>query len=651
MDGAAMSTQYDRSGGQPLPVEPPLPADGRNPRSLEDSSFANLRDNVIEALRILALRRWTFFIPFCLVTCGLAIGSHWLKRTYRSSTVIERRDHPVLMNLRQTAATGEFSRFFRPTLERDIRSMDAMSEVVVNLELVNPIERDANGEFTEETARAIRHKAASLMGGVSARVVKKNEHFDEIRISYECAQPYLAKSIVGEVKDAYVRNMRATLIEMLTEGMAYFQGQADQRRDEIARYEEDILRFEAQYLGVDPTNPGALKLKLTSLESERQELARDIESLKSEVRARREMIALYQQRAAARAAQLRARSQRELVGGAVPRHKSDQTRAVEDEIRRLQSEVHDLQLTRRMTDRHPDIIERRDRIARLRADLKARYLADAQAEVAGDQAELTDAEADVAVEQAVGLDMELVNLRMELQGHEGRLASAESRLRTIDEDIARHEELQRNVFHYRKDYQLKADQLVQARKDRERNMIRVNDIASILSADESQRGVSFTVQSPPSGGIRPIRPKGITILACAILAGLAAGAVGVLIREVFDQTYHTAKQVTRSLGISILENIDEIVTSGDRARLFRRRVIYAPAAIAVLLGAVGLCCGAAYLSIEDPRAYRRAMSGPRYFMQRIGITETAAETARTDPPQETAPAIAMAGSKRADSGP
>ncbi|MCB9849916.1 MAG: hypothetical protein H6817_04350 [Phycisphaerales bacterium] len=618
-----MTSEYDSRTRGSSANDSSMPGDARTPRPADDSSFTTLRDNVIEALRILALRRWTFFIPFCIVTATLAVSSLWLKRTYKSTTVIERRDHPVLMNLRQTAATGEFSRFFRPTLERDIKSMEAMQEVVTNLGLVD-LQYNPDGTMTDDSLRSVRAKAASLMGGVSATVVQKADHYDEIRIAFEGAEPYLPKRVVEEVKDTYIRWMRAKLVDMLNEGMAYFQGEADSRRDEISTLEEEILRFQAEYLGVDPTNPGALKLKLTSLESEQDELNRTIASLGSEVDARKAMITVYQSQASAKQAEAHRLADQSVVGVPAPLVKSAAATAIEKEIRRLQDEVHDLQLTRRMTDLHPDIVEHRERIARLREDLKARYLADAEATAAAPQVPLTDAEADIAVERAVGLDMELVNLRMDLQDRENRLASAESRLRTVEADIARHEKLQQNVFRYRKDFQLKSEQLDQARKDHALNMRRVNEIASIVNADESQRGVSFTVRSAPSGGVKPIRPKGLAVLAGVILAGLAAGAIGVLIREVFDQTYHTAKQVTRSLGIAILESVDEIVTSADRARLFRRRVIYAPAVISALVLAVGLCCGAAYLSIEDPRTYQRAMSKPRYLYQRLmGATESA----------------------------
>jgi hypothetical protein len=47
----------------------------------EDRPFAEMRRALNDALRLLALHRWVFFIPFCLVMCGAFIGSLYYPRT------------------------------------------------------------------------------------------------------------------------------------------------------------------------------------------------------------------------------------------------------------------------------------------------------------------------------------------------------------------------------------------------------------------------------------------------------------------------------------------------------------------------------------------------------------------------------------------
>ncbi len=615
--------------------------DAKSARSADDSSLTLLRDNIIEAARILILRRWSFFIPFCIVTCLATSASHWIKRSYESTTVIERRDHPVLMNLRQTPATGEFSRFFRPTLERDVRDLDSMIEVVEQLKLVPDLAYTAEGELTAESLRAARHRAAMIGAHVSARITQKNEHFDQISITYDGDEAHLPRKIVQGVTDAYIRRTRATLADMLNDARDYFQTVADERRDEMLALEEELLTFQAEYIGVDPTNPGDLKLKLTSLDTEKTQLEREITTLDRELTARRRLLEVYRHQAT----EMKERPSPANRGAeiAVPEiTKSPESEAIEDEIRRLQDEIHTLQLERRMTERHPDIVERRNQIARLRERLKAQYLADAEALPANRGMTLNEAAADSAVEETVGFNMEVLSLQMDVQDRTSRLNGARNRLEAVEQDIAKHESLQKNVFRYRKDYQIKADRFAQARKEYTKNASRIQEIESILNADESERGVTFIMQAGPTGGSRPVRPKASTVLVFSILAGLAAGAVTVLLKEIFDQTYHTSKQVTRSLGLAILESIDEIVTTADRAKLFRRRVVFAPATVTILLVAVFLCSASAYLSVEDPEAYKQWVKAPRELIDRwSGIGPSRAEAAEpaeaeTESPDQSA---------------
>ncbi len=567
-------------------------------------------------MRILVLRRWAFFVPFCAVTCIATVASHWIPRTYRSTTTIERRDHPVLINLRQTAATGGFARLFRPTLRRDVKSLDSMIEVVERLGQVEDIEKNPDGTLTEESYKRCESQARALASGIMVRLVQKDEHLDQIEISYSGSEPGLPQKIVDEVKNAYIRSTRERLAGVLNEVRTYFNNIAEEGRKKIDELEEESLRFQSEYVGVDPTDPGDLKLKITSLESEKVELVRDVNNLKTEISARQRLLDNLKNRKLDLA--------NTNTGSAlqVPQIiKSPETKAVEEEIRELQKEIQNFRLVRRMTDRHPDVVERTKRVARLREKLKGLYIADAKVLPANQGLALDEAGASSVVEQAVGWDSELAGINMDILDRKNRLETSESRLRIVDEDIKKHLELSANVFKFRKKFSLQAEVLEQTRSEYRTNMRRVAEISSVLEADESERGISFTEVMPPTASLIPESPLGKTVLALSLLAGLGAGAISVLLMELFDQTYHTTKQITRSLGLVILESVDEIVTSADRARLFRRRVIYAPVMVAILVGAVGIFCSTAYLDLERPDTYERIMRVPNSIWDRIRTSD------------------------------
>jgi uncharacterized protein involved in exopolysaccharide biosynthesis len=600
--------------------------DPRSERSTEDSSFVLLRNNIFEVFRILILRRWAFFVPFCLVVCLATIISQYIPRIYKSTTVIERRDHPVLINLRQTVATGEFARFFRPTLSRDVKDLDAMAEAVEQAGLIPDLPRNQDGTPTQEGWELCRRKGTELAQGVNVRLIQKAEHLDQIQITFEGQSPTMPQQFVRAIKDSYVRRMRAQLVTMLADAKTYFENTAREQRQQISDLETETLAFQAEFIGIDPTNPGALKLKLTSLDSERAELERDLNMLSLETEARRRRIE-----------QRKMRTQQSLaiqIGSPMlsKRHLSPEAQSMEAEILGMQREIHDLKTTRRMTDRHPDIIELQKRIDRVKGQLESQYTEVSTSDSAGS----LESEHIAAGGSPAIWDMELADLQLDLQDRESRMAAMEQRLRVVESDITKHKRLEDNIFRYRKDFQVKQDLLDQARGEHAMNSRRVVEIAGILSADESERGISFAELTPPTACIKPISPRSTTVLALSILAGLGAGAVGVLRKELFDQTYHTTKQVTRSLGLAVLESVEEFITSVERARLFRRRVIYAPAVVFVLLSAVGITCAAAFLSIEKPNAYERYMVKPRALWQSVWNEKSVADSTKVSDSKDPA---------------
>ena len=87
------------------------------------------------------------------------------------------------------------------------------------------------------------------------------------------------------------------------------------------------------------------------------------------------------------------------------------------------------------------------------------------------------------------------------------------------------------------------------------------------------------------------------------MIGLAAGIIFVILAEVLDHVYRSTAQVAKSLGLPILDAIDEIVTATDRRRLIVRRLVVNPMIFTCGLLLTGLAGAMAYLSLNNPPAY------------------------------------------------
>jgi len=93
--------------------------------------------------------------------------------------------------------------------------------------------------------------------------------------------------------------------------------------------------------------------------------------------------------------------------------------------------------------------------------------------------------------------------------------------------------------------------------------------------------------------------------------GAAAGVLVVLIVELMDRTYRTAKQLRTSLGIPVIEGIEEILSRAARQKRLLRRLVLVPAAAGVAIGLVLVTGSMAYLSIERPSDYELLKESPQ----------------------------------------
>jgi hypothetical protein len=131
-----------------------------------------------------------------------------------------------------------------------------------------------------------------------------------------------------------------------------------------------------------------------------------------------------------------------------------------------------------------------------------------------------------------------------------------------------------------------------------------------LRAVEQNRLIRFTPGPPARVSDRPVAPNPTTVVLFALFAGLACGVIGLVLGEVFDQSFHSAEQVAASLNIPLLEVIDEIMTSGERRRgAFGRGMMAHAVAIGGIVAVVG-SGSLAYLCVERPKLYEKVRQIP-----------------------------------------
>jgi capsular polysaccharide biosynthesis protein len=563
-----------------------------------------MRRTLQDALRLLSLHRWIFFVPFCFVSCAAFVGSLYYPRTYSATTTFEVRNDPVMSNLPLSAGVTSF-RYFRNTMVRDLTSSECMSEVVEKLGLVKDAQRNPDGTLTREWARRRESLARSLGSDLNINTSSPSELIDIVKISYTGTDPAIGKGLVDAVKHTYIRRTRTWIKDFLINLRDYFLREAEEGTLEVtaAQREETQLRLENPH--VNPTDPGAISTRIAQLEMERRELQMRKREYESELGAQRQLLATLE-------APIAASGGVEQAGDSAPVFVSAETLGILSQIQELHHKVANLREARGMTDEHPAIRELLADRRRLEEQLKERRsiderMAQLQGPPAGDFARPAG-EVSAATSNGQG---ERARMMVQVAAITGKLKDLEVNLRMNEMTLDDLNKAKSELFQKQEEFTEVIGRVSKARQRQSQINSTLSTIEPAIKAAEQDRLLQFSEGQPARGSATPVSPKAVTVVLLALLAGAVVGVAFVVMAEVLDHVYRSSGQVARGLGLPMLEAIDEIVTGNDRRRMVVHQAVVTPLVIAMCVGLTGLTCSMAYLSLTQPWTYQRIRNIPQ----------------------------------------
>jgi len=564
-----------------------LQSEPREAREAAPSTLVEARRLVSLILRIVQRRRWLFFVPCCVAATGAFLVSLTLPRRYAITTTFERRDDPVLLDLLRMR-NAEYFANLRASMLRDVKDEQLMSDVVEELGLVNHVARESDGSLTPAGRAEARAIGARLAGLVQIDFPgPKADHLDTIRMTYDGPDPNLGAAVVNTMRDAFVNRMQHEMSSTLLQGARFHNAEADALRATIDALELDLLDGKMKHPGIDPTDPDTIYLKLTALESRKEQLLRDQRDAEAAIEARE---AFLSGKVAVPPSPIEAQAPRQSGD-------SDAVRRIRQDMATIQRQIADLKFSRGMTDLHPDVIALR-RTADRQAGLLEQALADATGAGLMEPQPGPDA-------GSLAHEAQKAQTRIELTTFRGQLERIDREIQTCQADIASYEELQAGVADKRQAYRAKQEDLGRAREDYVAYRQVAQRYESVLAVQDRGRGTTFRVISAARPSDKPSSPRTEAVLFVCLFIGLVTGGALVLLVEMFDQTYHTAPQIAASLGVPLLAAVDFVMPYAQRRRLFLRRLLLGPLAATALIAIVLASGSLAYLSLEGPATYQR----------------------------------------------
>lgn len=544
---------------------------------IDEFSVSDIRYTLSEVWRVVTNRRWHFVIPFFAVATVAFVASFWAPRTYTATTIIKREHDPVLASMMGKSWTEPYAEI-RQRMSTEIASPSLVTDALSELGLIDP-SVEAMTAVAGATSPLPTGLVSMVSKGLSVEAIESSPNRDVVRVSLSMSDPRRLADILSACRDEYVQVAKKRSSRVLSDAQRFFTAESERCRSILAGLEKQIIEMETTYPGIDPSTTDPTQAEQTALVVERLELGRRQDELLVE---RAKVLAFIEGGC--------------IDGLALPFGRSNNIAnpripELEAELARLQQELYESRTIRLMTEEHPTVIRLVKTIETKEAELASSPI---MVPAPGTEPSLADVgatEADRAQARIEEIDHEVLTIT-------GRLAEINQLTAAIDRRrIA--------TADHRENYLKLRQQSEQLREELNGWQANIGPIGHILAVESSNRGIHFTTMQDAILSAKPTSPNGTMLVAICLAIGAGIGALVVLITELMDRSFQTVRQLNSTLGIPVIESIDEIVSEAARRRLILRRFVMMPGLTAVLGLLMSLAGSMAYMSLEFPSGYEQ----------------------------------------------
>lgn len=560
-------------------------------------AFDDLRNTLSECARIVRQRWKLCATALSLVGSAAFWLSQYLPREYAASTLFERRDDVVLQNLIHSNSPYSFEAL-KSTIALDMVGQRALLRAMIAAKLAPADALRSDAALDEQERATLDALVAQFQLRADLKLLHSSASLDQVMLRCSGNDPRVVREVVVALRDNYINDSRARMREILSGARAFFA-------NEVARLEKELVHSEASLRdgfedvpGFDPTDVIGVGNRLEILRNQRDALLQQTTALEAEIGARQDFLA---QLPAAIAADLASLPENDRERQAATDVRGVDA-ALDAALDSLQRQIVDRITTKRMTTEHPEIKSLQARLAALES-LRESVVA----------AKPPEPEVSLPLAQRSSprpppeWKAQQMRVELEIDALRKQLVLARSQLEQADDRLTRFERLHSRL--------VAKDEDIRGLLERRQNATRelgiwqghLANLERIMAAESGERGTQFTLIEEPEKIAFPIRPAVASVFAGCSGFSLAIAALVVALAELFDRSFRTAGQVSRSIGLPLLATVGVLPTPRERRRAVLRRAVWTPALIVfatVLSGSVWV----AYASLRMPAEHARALA-------------------------------------------
>lgn len=487
-------------------------------------------------LDLIVKRRWFLLVPFSLaMIVGIALAIK-LPKVYEASTLILIQPQRVPQNYVQSLVDTDTTQRIN-TLSQQVLSRTNLENIIKQFNLFSGPE--TGSMFMEDKVNNLRKRIT-----VDVSTGRRRGESDAFSITFEGKNPKEVMNVTNALASYFIdENLR--LREAQAVGTSDFlESELESMKRKLEVVETQLKQYRESYMGELPEQ---LDSNLRILDRLQEHLG-EIQQNYSEAKIR--LVALQNEAAATRE-----QSTTVIIG--------QQNQPETNDLDQMRVQLENLQS--RYTERHPDVVRLKARIADLEKQAQSQPAADGASTGSGRSpgARLSPeyrAQYNEIMQEMARLKEDITDTRQQIASYQKRVENTPKR--------------EQELLSLRRDYQN-----IQSTYDSLLDRKLEADIA--VNLERKQKGEQFRVLDPAKLPQKPVKPDMRKLFVMIVGAGLALGGGIIFLLEYLDTTFKRPEDIEEDLELPVLCSVPQIIS--DKMKRLKRIEHASCAAFGVLV--------------------------------------------------------------------
>jgi len=504
---------------------------GGNPMINPEKSF-----NVHDYIEIFLRRIWYIIIPFVMVSAGAATYAIISPKEYRASTLILVTPQKVPETFVRPTVTSKIEDRLS-SINQEIMSRTRLEQVISEFKLYP---EESKSKSTEEIVESMRKN-------IEVEIKGKDGYFT---ISYVGRDPRIITTVANKLASLFIEE-NLKLREQQAQGTSEFLSiELNATKAKLDEQEVAITQFRRSHLGELPEQRDTNVKVLEQLQLLYQRIGENLRS------AQDRKLVIQKQMSDVELLLASSPGMQEGAGSPLIPWKDPR----ETQLEQLRNQLADLQS--KYSEKHPDILTVKRRIAELKAKIEK------------DESE-NKTEEKIATTELVAPKREAkkerkdekweLHLNPRYKEMEGQLIATQLEIKRLKEEEGK---VKAQIDIYRRNIEntaLREQQMTlitrdyQNTKENYQTLLKKSQEAQQAeNLERRQKGEQFRVIDPARIPEKPFRPDVPKLVLFGLLLGMGSGFGLAFLREQMDHSFRDAEDLEATLGFKVLTNIPKI---------------------------------------------------------------------------------------------